>query len=291
MKKKLIFRIKYIVQNLRTKFLFMVELWIDKIINYKWNNYPFGKKLRSTREVYFQIFEKLKNYQNQIANDYMAKLNYDLEKEWLYNLALHTQVVIKDSDISIDHGRLLYGHLRKYLEKKQNRDEVISILETGTARGFSAICMAKALEDQKFNGTIYTMDIIPHNNKFYWNCIDDTYFKKSRKELLEPWLDLTKKYIFFISGNSKIQLNKIHTDHLHFAFLDGAHTFDDLKNEFNYVNERQEKGDIIFLDDYNDILFPELVRAINKCCDLFQYEKKIIDIGKSRKYVLAMKKN
>ena len=50
----------------------------------------------------------------------------------------------------------------------------INILETGTARGFSSIIMSRVLINKKVSkGSIYTLDILPHNVKMYWNCISD----------------------------------------------------------------------------------------------------------------------
>ena len=46
--------------------------------------------------------------------------------------------------------------------------------------------MSKAINDSKINGKIITIDIIPNNKKFFWNCIDDKS-KKTRKELLNNW--------------------------------------------------------------------------------------------------------
>ena len=49
----------------------------------------------------------------------------------------------------------------------------INIIETGTVRGFSALCMAKALSDAKFEGSIFTIDVLPHDKKMFWNCAAD----------------------------------------------------------------------------------------------------------------------
>ena len=43
-----------------------------------------------------------------------------------------------------------------------------TIVETGTARGFSSICMSKALIDQKKSGKIISLDCISHNEKIFW---------------------------------------------------------------------------------------------------------------------------
>ena len=65
----------------------------------------------------------------------------------------------------------MYSLLRKYIQD-QNIN-YIKILEIGTARGFSSICMSKAINDTGIKGVINTIDIIPHKKEIYWNCIDD----------------------------------------------------------------------------------------------------------------------
>ena len=64
----------------------------------------------------------------------------------------------------------------------KNFSQKINIVETGTARGFSAICMSKALNDSKnIKGEIHTIDLLPVNKAMYWNIIDDNEKKKTRE--------------------------------------------------------------------------------------------------------------
>ena len=65
--------------------------------------------------------------------------------------------------------------------------------------------MSKAINDAKVNGTIITLDVLPHNEKIYWNCIDDLEGKKSRAELLNKWPDELKN-IIFIQGQNRSTL-------------------------------------------------------------------------------------
>ena len=114
----------------------------------------------------------------------------------------------KKSKLSIDHGKYLYSELRKYI--CNNNFNFINVVETGTARGFSAICMAKAMFDEKQNGQIFTFDIIPHDKKLYWNnIVDVTYGKSTRKELLQEWNYLTEQYVKFINNFAHIYLKSI----------------------------------------------------------------------------------
>ena len=78
----------------------------------------------------------------------------------------------------------------------------ISIIETGTSKGFSSLCMSKALLDNNLSGKILTIDII----LIVKECTGTVYLilgKKTRYELLIRWSDLIKKYISYIDGTSK----------------------------------------------------------------------------------------
>jgi len=260
---------------------------VDRYANFRWYKNPLTKKIIAPKKQYLKIWEKAKEKKYKLVDDFEEKYGFKIDKDWYHELALHTQVVVKKSDIVYVHGRLLYVSLRSYFEK--NKPENINILETGTARGFSALCMAKAMETGKICGRIITFDVLPHNNKMYWNCIDDNEGKKTRQELLKPYSDLTEKYIWFHQGNTKIELPKLQTDRIHFAFLDSAHDYYYLMSEFLNIKNKQQKGDIIFFDDYTPKLFPGVVKAIDEICEKYNYSKKIITISEQRAYVIAEK--
>jgi hypothetical protein len=123
----------------------------------------------------------------------------------------------------------------------------------------------------------------------YWNCIDDCEKKKSRAELLEPWQALVDNYIIFMEGDSFINLKNLQASRIHFAFLDGAHKYSDVFYEFSTIASHQKDGDIIIFDDYNIKQFPGLVKAVNEGCHELKYDKKIVNIGSDRSYVIATK--
>ena len=53
------------------------------------------------------------------------------------------------------------------------------------------LCMAKALSDAKFEGSIFTIDVLPHDKKMFWNCAADRIEgKQSRYELITEWKSL-----------------------------------------------------------------------------------------------------
>lgn len=261
---------------------------VNKYANFRWYSSPLAKKIKASKEEYLKIWEDAKSKKHKLIDDFEQEANYKINTEFYHELALHTQIVIKKSSILYVHGRLLYASLRTYIEKSKTRN--INIIETGTARGFSALCMAKALEDANIGGKIITFDVYPHNHKMYWNCIDDHEGKKTRQELLKPFRDLTEKYIWFHQGNTKIELPKLQTDRVHFAFLDSAHEYYYLKAEFQNIKDKQQKGDIVFFDDYTPKMFPGVVKAIDEICKKYNYSKNIITISDTRAYVIAEKK-
>ena len=264
---------------------------LDTLTYNKWNNQPLLTKPISNKQKYYDLWNKASLKQNPEVNQYETSTGYKIEKDWLNNLALRTQIVIKKNELNYAHGKILYSSLREYISENQGNLENIVILETGTARGFSSLCMAKALNDSKISGSILTFDVLPHTKKIYWNCITDHLEGPiTRQELLEPWKQLVNNYIIFHQGYSNIELKKIGLQRINFAFLDGAHTYKDVLFEFNIIKKHQQKGDIIVFDDYNEKLFPGIVKAVNEISDNFGYEKKIIKSFNDRSYVVAKRK-
>jgi predicted O-methyltransferase YrrM len=251
--------------------------------------YPFGKFPQASKQEYLDLFNDAKNTKYPEIDEFERYSNFRIDIDWLYNLALHTQIVIKQSDINFEHGRILYSTLRKYLSDSKRKVDRFNILETGTARGFSSICMSKALVDANAYGSIITIDCIPHNKTIFWNCIDDLEGPKTRSELLEKWpIELSN--IVFIQGWTNKQLNRMGISRIHFAFLDASHTYKDVINEFNYVSSKQLSGDIIVFDDVTPDYFGGVVLAINKIKKEGNYLIKEIIASNQRGYAIGVRK-
>lgn len=246
--------------------------------------YHFGKHTHATKEKYLEIFNTAKNKKYPKVEEFLSKYNDKIEEDWINELALHTQVVIKPNPINFQHGKIIYSILMRHL--KENQQKKITILETGTARGFSSMVMAKALADTNTEGTIHTIDICPHDFKMMWNCIDDHEGMKTRAEILKPWEKYLSK-INFIHGKSKNILKNLSLEKVNFAFLDAEHKLKDLKIEFEYVHKRQKKGDIIFFDDYTPKLFDEVVNFVDNIEKNYQYKVEKIQSSNLRGYAIA----
>lgn len=259
---------------------FRIEL--DLLLNIKYDF--FGKKIIANKSVYQKLFNDEKNNNYPEIDSFEKLCGYSLDKKWLDELALQTQITIKNSKLNYQHGRVLYSLLRKYLEKNDN----ITIIETGTSRGFSSICMSKAILDSKKSGRIYTIDILPHKRKMIWNCIKDCDGNNSRQEILEPW----SKYllnIIFLRGKSEKILKNINEDHFNFCFLDSVHKYNSVKNEYSVIFKKQRKDDIIIFDDYTANQFDGVVRFVDKMKSKNEYDIKILYSEHQRGYAIATK--
>jgi predicted O-methyltransferase YrrM len=268
-----------------------ITILLNRLSNYVWYNFPFGSKPLGSKKDYQNIAEQVKNKNYPEVENYERNKNIAIDKQWLDNLALHTQITIKKSEVCYAHGRVLYTALSSFLltQKSAFKEKRITVLETGTARGFSALCMAKALADCQQPGLIVTFDVVPHFTKMYWNCIDDNNGSRTRAHLLNEWKDLITNYIIFHQGYSRLELPKVQTERINFAFLDGPHTYNDVIFEFNQIKNKQKPGDIIIYDDYNHKKFPGIVKAVDEICIHNNYSKEVIRSSPERGYVISVK--
>ena len=64
-----------------------------------------------------------------------------------------------------EHGLLLY----KLVVGGRRGEEPLVVLDVGTARGFSAITMARAMLDGELEGRVYSVDVIGHHEPLNWH--------------------------------------------------------------------------------------------------------------------------
>jgi len=247
---------------------------------------PLAPRPVASAEEYKDLAAKVAEEKYPEIDRFERETGYKIPEEWLHDLALHTQVVVKKSPLCYAHGRVLYSALSRYLEKL-SKSEQVNILETGTARGFSSLCMARALSDMNRVGKVVTFDTLPHRMPIYWNCIDDLEGKKSRQELLEPWSDLVRRHLVFVQGDTRNTLPRVNIDRIHFAFLDGAHTRADVLWEFDNIVAQQKSGDVVLFDDYTPTQYPGLVAAVDEICRKFNYVPEKLSAHSGRGYVVA----
>jgi len=269
----------------------------------------------ASRKSYIDVYNKaLKltddppHFYRTTINDIKAFFNIDLNNEdFINDTALSLQICIKKSLPMYLHGYLVSYALNDYLTQGtqgtgfKNAENTVQIFETGTARGFSSVCMASILNNySSINSNIITLDHLPINHVRNWNCIhdfDENGVKnyKSRLQIIDlKFKHLREKYISLKETNSNdyIMNNPDNLSRINFAFLDGAHYYKDLMNEINFVVPKQLSGDVIIIDDYTNTQYPEIVSAVDELIGRNMYSHHIFygnDGTKKRGYVYLVK--
>ena len=189
------------IRKIISRFFEFILPLVEKLAYVHYFNQPFSSEPKSKLKTYEKLEKSAEKNTYSVEDVDLLEKNtgQSINKEWLNGLATKTVIVIKKNELNYAHGRVLYSVLRNYLATPQKNKSSINIVETGTARGFSALCMAKALADSGSNGKICTIDILPHSTKMFWNSIaDHNEGSQTRNNLLNDWDDLVERYIIFI---------------------------------------------------------------------------------------------
>ena len=160
-----------LLRKIKTKRDYLKNLFINKE--------PFCDEPLASKSDYLNLWKEAQNVSYQDIDELEIELGFKIDFTWYLKLALITQVCIKDSKICFAHGRVLFTVLSHYVNNLNIK--YVNIIEVGTARGFSSLCMAKALQENKVKGKIITIDPLPIKRKIYWNCISDHEGKKREK--------------------------------------------------------------------------------------------------------------
>lgn len=218
---------------------------------------------------------------DQLEDEY----GFAADRSWIDHLALHTQIVLKESEANWSHGRLLYCLLSHRLDSLE-QEESCNILDTGTARGYSALVMARAILDSGKPGNVFSLDILPHHDKVFSNCIDGVDGAVSRREIWAQW-PLESSRVIPLTGPTSQNLRALNIPRVCFAFLDAQHEFESVMEEYEWVSASQEPGDMIVLDDVSYELFPGVWRAFEEIRKAGLYATKTLSSSDSRTYGIA----
>jgi len=184
--------------------------------------------------------------------EFILNLDVNLpEREKFLQLSRITPINPKRSEnfvINFERGMLLYALIAKIQPK--------TVLEIGTAEGYSTLCMAWAMSDYKINGKIFTVDPKPHDQPIE-RLVKIEQNDTSRKMNLST-KDLWEKFasqewiekIQVITGYSGEILKNKQFPEIEFCYIDGSHVYEAVKHDFFATLKLvSEKFNILF-DDY-----------------------------------------
>lgn len=109
-----------------------------------------------------------------------------------------------------------------------------SMLEIGFGRGYSALCAAKAFYDAGIDGTITSIDV----------TFDQSHDALIRRVYPSAWF----KHINRVTGKSQ-EVLKDSTSRYDFVYIDGDHTYDAVKADWELVRGIYDKA--VLFDDYH----------------------------------------
>ena len=120
---------RHLLNSLLQKCIGPVIGHMTHLANRRWHDYPYGREPHAPRDIYLLRAKEIQNQSYPEIEAFEAESGYSAPLEWIHELALHTQIVIKKSPLCYAHGRVLYSALSRYLA--DHRDEnSIKIWET-----------------------------------------------------------------------------------------------------------------------------------------------------------------
>jgi hypothetical protein len=146
------------------------------------------------------------------------------------------------------HGLLLYGLVKALAPR--------CVVDVGTARGYTAVVMAKALEDAGVEGRVFTIDYVGNDQPRDWHVAkqpkaDPAWGRLvSRRELLAPFADLVDRRIVFLTGRSRDMIPRIEGK-VDFAFIDASPAYKDIVTDIRLLVRRGAEECYLSFDGFD----------------------------------------
>jgi predicted O-methyltransferase YrrM len=178
------------------------------------------------------------------------------------------------------HGRLVYAATRSYLATYAGGR--VSILDVGTAKGFSALCLLWAMTDAGIDGKVTSVDVLDPHARVKRNTVAEVDGYKTLAETQVAWPEA--RGIEFLQSTG-LKWLKGRSDRVHVAFIDGKHSADVVKLEGQRLAELQQPGDLAMFDD---LQIEGVHQAVKSLGGLYQLER--VEIGPNRAYAVGYRR-
>lgn len=172
-----------------------------------------------------------------------ARRGYAVNRDRLEAAARVLACPVKAHAPCWQHGRLIYAVARQCLALSTGP---VSLLDIGTAKGFSALCLLWALQDADCDGTVTSVDVIDPAARVARNTVAELDGLLTLRDTLAPWPESAA--IAFVQSTGVAWL-EAHPAHLSLAFVDGKHSEAAVRAELALLAARQTAGDLVILDD------------------------------------------
>lgn len=237
---------------------------------------PFANN--TPREAYDQVFARERARDYPMVDAFEARAGYAVDRDRLLAAARLLACPVKANPPNWQHGRVLYAAARQAFAEMRGR---VMVLDIGTAKGFSALCVKWALDDAGVAGQVVSVDVIDPRSRDARNTVGELAAPRTLTELLEPWPEAAG--ITFLCSTGIAYLEK-YAGRIEFAFVDGKHTAGVVFREGELLAARQQPGDVVIFDDVH---LPDIRTAVS---GLAAYAIEWLTVLPNRAYAIARRK-
>ncbi len=245
-----------------------------------------------TKADYRTIFDAERLVQYPGVDAFEERMGYALERSRLEDAAYVLACPLKKSPPNWQHGRVIYAAARNYFRAcfvdgritvadTYWQSEHFNLLDIGTAKGFSALCMQWALQDTPCLGIITSVDVLDPEQRVRRNTVAEVDGLKTLAETLEPWPEAADIRFLKSTGQKWLQENPVR---VHVAFVDGKHSYETVSWEAALLAARQQPGDLAIFDDAQ-------IEGVAKASkELRSYDLEYLEVLPTRKYAIGRRK-
>ena len=95
-----------------------IEIYINCHILQSIRDYPFGNKIKANKDKYLQLHKQAINNEDKKVEEFEENCGFSIDQNWINDLALHTQVVIKKEELNFSWEITLFFTFEIYMIKK-----------------------------------------------------------------------------------------------------------------------------------------------------------------------------
>lgn len=238
-----------------------------------------------TAQDYHRIFETERRTRYPQVDAVEERMGFALEQDRLLEAARVLACPLKVNAPNWQHGRVLYAALRHRLAA-WTTSAPASVLDIGTAKGFSALCMHWALVDSGIAGRVHSVDVVHPDAAAWRNTVAEVGRDQplSLPEILAPWGEALEVRFHGMTGVRWLQMNS--GLRLAFAFVDGKHDGSVVRQEASMIAGAQLPGDGLVFDDVH---IPG-VRAAAEAASRWYHQDYVELIPGKRAYLICERK-
>lgn len=228
-----------------------------------------------------QAFDTERQRTYSVIDALEARLGYALPRERYEPAARVLACPVKANPPNWQHGRVLYAVARKYLADVGAAGPFV-LLDIGTAKGYSALCLQLALTDAAVPGQVHSVDVIDPTVRAVRNTVAEVDGLKTLAETLAPWPESQAIHFHHMTG---LQWLASYETRVHVAFVDGKHTGPVVLAEGELLAVRQQRGDVVVFDD---LQIDGITEAVQKLSRFYAVER--IDVKPGRAYAVGYRR-